>query len=235
MNEADGKAKQGTVLDDVRRALGRRETVKPEPLAPFPEASAAEEAEALLARFIGEATAVGAFLYRADNDEQAGDLIGQICDRASVTEVAVSGAERLVALRVPAHLATHNQSVIATDEMSAGSKDRLINRLASCGAGITAVEYAIAETGTLVLTSDEELALLVSLLPPIHIAVLRPSQIRSTLTAVVNELSENRMRGDTPCRSTTFITGPSRTSDVELTLSIGVHGPKELHVIVLGE
>ena len=100
---------------------------------------------------------------------------------------------------------------------------------------MTAADYAIAETGTVALGSDEEGALLVSLLPVIHVAVLRASQIVCSLGAAIGKLKAERMTRAEPCRSATFITGPSRTSDVELVLSIGVHGPKELHLIILGE
>ena len=55
------------------------------------------------------------------------------------------------------------------------------------------------------------------------------------LGAAIEKLKAERMASAEPCRSATFITGPSRTSDVELVLSIGVHGPKELHLIILGE
>jgi L-lactate dehydrogenase complex protein LldG len=74
---------------------------------------------------------------------------------------------------------------------------------------------------------------LVSLLPPVHIAVLRSSQIVASLDEAITNLSSRRTNQADAWRSATFITGPSRTGDVELTLSIGVHGPKELHVIIL--
>jgi len=111
--------------------------------------------------------------------------------------------------------------------------EEMVARLANCALGITVVDYAIAETGTIVLSSDEKYALLVSLLPPVHIAVLRPSQIMSGLDDVIDALNKERIGRDDPCHSASFITGPSRTSDVELTLSIGVHGPKELHILIV--
>ena len=84
-------------------------------------------------------------------------------------------------------------------------------------------------------TIDEANALLVSLLPPVHIAVVRSSQIAASLDEVISTLSRERIGHANPSRSVTLITGPSRTSDVELVLSIGVHGPKELHVIIVDD
>lgn len=74
---------------------------------------------------------------------------------------------------------------------------------------------------------------MVSLLPPIHIAIDESSQIKQSLTTVLSDLARESIGRHDPSRSATFITGPSRTADVELTLTIGVHGPKELHLVVL--
>ena len=95
--------------------------------------------------------------------------------------------------------------------------------------GITAVQAAIAETGTLVLQSDRERHRLISLLPPVHIAIVESEQICGTLGEVLSAL---RSDGEELSPAITFITGPSRTADIELTLAIGVHGPQKLYVIV---
>lgn len=94
--------------------------------------------------------------------------------------------------------------------------------------GITTAQGAIAETGTLVLDSSHERNRLISLVPPVHIAIVEASKIYSTLGEALSVLqSDNEI---SPV--VTFITGPSRTADIELTLAIGVHGPQELYVIV---
>jgi L-lactate dehydrogenase complex protein LldG len=95
--------------------------------------------------------------------------------------------------------------------------------------GITAAQAAIAETGTLVLQSDRERHRLVSLLPPVHIAIIEANQICLTLGEVLAVLHGN---GEEVSPTITFITGPSRTADIELTLAIGVHGPQKLFVII---
>ena len=95
--------------------------------------------------------------------------------------------------------------------------------------GITTAQAAIAETGTLVLESDQERNRLVSLLPPVHIAVVNAADVCATLGEALRLV---RRDGSEMSRAITFITGPSRTADIELTLTIGVHGPKELYVIV---
>jgi L-lactate dehydrogenase complex protein LldG len=94
--------------------------------------------------------------------------------------------------------------------------------------GISTVQAAIAETGTLVLDSTRERHRLVSLVPPVHIAIVRASQIYRTLSEVLALIRKDKEVSP----AVTFITGPSRTADIELTLAIGVHGPQELYVII---
>ena len=94
--------------------------------------------------------------------------------------------------------------------------------------GISTVQAAIAETGTLVLDSTRERHRLLSLVPPVHIAIVRASQIYRTLAEVLVLIRKDKEISP----AVTFITGPSRTADIELTLAIGVHGPQELYVII---
>jgi len=95
--------------------------------------------------------------------------------------------------------------------------------------GITTAQAAIAETGTLVLDSAAERHRLASLVPPVHIAIVESSRIFQTLGETLRELQ----KGTELSPAITFVTGPSRTADIELTLAIGVHGPQELYVIIL--
>ena len=95
--------------------------------------------------------------------------------------------------------------------------------------GVSTAQAAIAETGTLVLDSACERHRLVSLVPPVHIAIINASAIVETLSDALTLLQKKEISP-----AITFITGPSRTADIELTLAIGVHGPQELYVIVDG-
>ena len=94
--------------------------------------------------------------------------------------------------------------------------------------GITTAQAAIAETGTLILDSTNERHRLVSLVPPVHIAIVDASKIYTTLGETLSLLRNGKELNP----AVTFITGPSRTADIELTLTIGVHGPQELYVII---
>jgi L-lactate dehydrogenase complex protein LldG len=95
--------------------------------------------------------------------------------------------------------------------------------------GLTGAVAGIAETGTLLLTGGAGQPLSASLLPEVHIALLHEKDLYTHLTEVITraELKESS--------AAILISGPSRTADIEMTLTIGVHGPGVLHVICITE
>ncbi|MBI5565168.1 MAG: LUD domain-containing protein [Chloroflexi bacterium] len=97
--------------------------------------------------------------------------------------------------------------------------------IAECDLGVTGVDAALPETGTLLLRSSAEKVRTVSLVPRIHLAILRPAALRADLHQAFADVKHDHYF--------VFVTGPSRTADIELTLTIGVHGPKALHVWVM--
>jgi len=99
---------------------------------------------------------------------------------------------------------------------------------AAAAIGITGCDAAIAETGSLALITGRGRPRAASLLPPTHLAVVRPDQLRETMGEFFRERAAE-LAGAANC---TFVTGPSRTADIELTLTLGVHGPGRVVVIV---
>lgn len=96
-------------------------------------------------------------------------------------------------------------------------------------AGITSAAGAIAETGALILWPSEKEPRLMSIVPSIHIAVLKADTIHSTLIdAMHKENWPERMP-----TNIVLVSGPSKTADIEMTLAFGVHGPKELIVLIV--
>lgn len=105
---------------------------------------------------------------------------------------------------------------------------------ATADLGITGTTYAVADTGTLVALAGPGHPRTTSLLPPIHVAVVCAGQFVPHLSDLLNRLRETEWRDGLPS-AMTLITGPSRTADIEQTLSIGVHGPGEVYVVIVGE
>jgi L-lactate dehydrogenase complex protein LldG len=101
---------------------------------------------------------------------------------------------------------------------------------ATADVGITSADYALADTGTLVMLASPDEARLISLLPPVHIAVVPAGRVLSGLDELFTMLPNPA--NDTS--SMVLITGPSRTADIEQILVRGVHGPGEIHIVVVG-
>ena len=107
--------------------------------------------------------------------------------------------------------------------------EQMKERVFTVEAGITSAAGAIAETGALILWPTEKEPRLMSIVPPLHIAVLKADTIH-------NSLSEVMQKENWPAKMPTnvvLVSGPSKTADIEMTLAFGVHGPKELIVLIL--
>lgn len=165
-------------------------------------------------RFRLEFEAVGGVFHRV---ARRGDVVAVLQDIARET-----GA-RTAAISDPLLVRQAAGEVFDIVE-NAGKTD-----LFAADAGITEAQFGIAETGTLVLCSGAERNRLASLVPPVHICILRLGHTRMVMSEILASAYPLKNA------AITFITGASRTSDIELTLALGVHGPKKLYVILLEE
>ena len=209
---------RSSMLEGIRSSLAKSAPfehlyrhLQPSPASPpvsMPDFSTKE----LTDRFSNELAAVGGEIHRVAAKKQAVATVSSILEEINAKRVAISD------INVFGDGGLANVEVVA-----APSREDLF----AVDAGVSTAQLAIAETGTLVLRSSMERHRLVSLVPPIHICVLNSSDIRPSMYSVLEEMS-NKIDP-----TITFITGPSRTSDIELTLAIGVHGPKRLIVILI--
>ena len=107
------------------------------------------------------------------------------------------------------------------------------NRDESVRVGITGADAALASTGSLVLLTGEGKSQLASLLPKVHIAVIRQDQILADMETWVELLHRQGLDAFQSTASAMIISGPSRTADIAMELILGMHGPGELHIIIL--
>jgi L-lactate dehydrogenase complex protein LldG len=117
--------------------------------------------------------------------------------------------------------------LVAYTEPVEAFKDRLF----AVDAAITGAVGAVADTGAIILRPDQQEPRLMSLVPPIHIAVLKAA---SVLPSLGDAMQRDAWSADMPANML-LISGPSKTADIELILAFGVHGPKELIVFVLDD
>lgn len=110
--------------------------------------------------------------------------------------------------------------------------ESLRDHIGSIHTGLTLGDWGIAETATLVLDSTSEDVRVATMLSEIHVAVLPVSHIRTNASQLESELTERMQAAP---RYLAFISGASRTADIERVLTIGVHGPQELHLLLLDE
>jgi L-lactate dehydrogenase complex protein LldG len=170
-------------------------------------------------RFKEMLEAVGGHCVVVSDEVEASEIVSRIVEKTKARRIAVSDSE----------LAQRVVKLLHSDAELLENADA--SQLFDCDIGITGAQWAVAETGTLVLESDDERHRLASLVPTVHIALIEAERVRRTLGEVLGAINEKGRSGLSP--TVTFITGPSRTSDIELTLAIGVHGPAELFVIIL--
>lgn len=239
---------QEAFLARVRRALHKEHSPAPGPLVWPGEALQSTRPQddaqrsALIARVQRELEAVGGKVAHVTSITQANQYIAQLAMAKDARLVVRWDAALLDLMEVDATLQQQGVTVHTTTVPSEGSaalhnqRQHLRDLLAQADLGLSGVDYVIAETGTVVLAASPGQMRGVSLLPPVHVAVARAEQICATLGDVLQRLqtAEAPLQQQlTSCLA--FITGPSRTGDIELKLTVGVHGPGELHLILLDE
>jgi len=129
------------------------------------------------------------------------------------------------------YLETCGVTRLAQVRSGISDRDALRQASATADVGITSVEYALAETGTFVMFSNPSEARLISLLPPIHVAVFSSSRILANLNELLSVVPHPAEQSS----SMVLITGPSRTADIEQILVRGVHGPGEIYAVIVEE
>jgi len=231
----------------IRKALGRpldgRLMVSDSPPGlPLAEILPAIPPEQLLPKFEAELSKVAGVAHRAANRQELEETLRTILSHANATSVVLSRNPLLAELSLEPLLRAWGKGVSVwqpngTGEAPGGG-DAFPRVFAEAGfaatVGITGVEYALAETGSLVVTSRTEGAQLTSLAPPVHVALYRRSQLVASLDEILERLPMARASEQAaPGRSVVFITGTSRTADIEQILIRGVHGPGEVHAVLV--
>ena len=241
----------GDFLAMVRGALGREDAPPVEPYAPLLDDLAALEshAAAVRERIAGElpglmtqvadtAAMRGWNVARCAGVEDALDYVVSLASRLGAASVARS--EQVVFDAMPVDSALAGVGALCWPAIYENSESRAAvrRRLEESAMGITGADYAVAETGSVIVLPRRGLSRLVSVVPPVHLAIVRPQEVIGTLDDLFAlrrlEFYRNGGPGGGDMGSyLNFITGPSRTADIEQTIVVGVHGPKEVHLVML--
>jgi len=163
-----------------------------------------------------------ALVHRVPDLAAAADLVGTLARERDWRQVAWHDHPLVTPVRagIPC----------STLEIRPGAFDK--SALEACDAGITACDALVAQTGSILVSSATCGGRALSILPHVHVVVATLDQIVATLGDALHDVRE-RHAGRLPSMLS-FITGPSRTGDIERILVLGAHGPKELVVILVG-
>jgi L-lactate dehydrogenase complex protein LldG len=180
----------------------------------------------LVARFRQEFTTAGGRLHVVADSAATAGIVLDLVRSHSIRHVLLGHDPVLDALRLVEPLRAAGVEILEVGTTAAENRQVLFQ----AELGLSGVDYLIAETGSVVLASRPEQPRSISLLPPIHIAVAQRRQMLADLFDLF--AAAGASAEDLPaCLS--IVTGPSKTGDIELRLVTGVHGPGELHVILI--
>lgn len=185
----------------------------------------------LCERFAAEVNAVGGQAFLVDDLAGAARQLQLLLTEAATQSAVCWQHELLDRLGLRTMLAGMGIRSLDHEQLSQLPQSEQRDLLLPCDVGITSCDWAIAETGTLVMRSRPGQERVASLLPPMHIAIVERRQIVPDLIDVVNHLTAAGL--EALPSNVTLITGPSKTGDIELQLTTGVHGPGKWRVIVV--
>ena len=205
------------ILHKVRTALGRSVDQAPPPAPPARICVPSIGMEAKIESFLERLEALAGKTHHARSAADALEYVRRVVDgRPAVA----SNASLLIECGVTS-LPTVRSGLTDREELRA--------LCSTAAVGITSADYCLADTGTLVMIASRDEARLISLLPPVHIAVVNAARMLSGLDELLETVPLPAERSS----SMVLITGPSRTADIEQTLVRGVHGPGEIHVVII--
>lgn len=212
-------------LSRVRDAIATAEL-------PAPDSAAGEllpdlPTDGLVDRFVDRLEAVNAVAHRASDDDEATAIISSLLEQYEAASYLAWDSEHLPVPGLLDHLS--GSTVEAGVPVDSGERLDHQTGYMDLQVGITGASGGLADSGSIVLDCGPGRARMASLIPLVHIALVRSSDIAPGLSHWVAENPAAAI--DTS--NLVVITGPSRTADIEQILNLGVHGPKHLHVIVL--
>lgn len=210
-----------SILNKLRSARQPFEDVQPiaqsdrQPVVPMDDTSS----DALKTMFMAQGETLGNFMWQVEDDESALEKLLEII--GDETRVLHWDAAHIPVQGFPEVLA--QQNIERADDRDSGVK-----------IGITGVDCGVASTASLVLSSGEGKPRTVSLLPYVHVAILRAEQLVPNLEAWAQMQAENELPAFKDVSMTNIITGASRTADIGMELVMGAHGSAQLHCILIG-
>jgi L-lactate dehydrogenase complex protein LldG len=218
-------------LEQNRPSLAHEAAAAPHTAPPFVHPSDTDD---LAQQFAAELAKLQAYPHLCADEEEALEMIETILEQHQARAVIAWDLAAVGLPGLPELLAARGITVHDGDVGDAAERAGRLQAFEPAPVCISGVDALIAESASVVLRSGQGRPRLASLLAPAYIAVARRDQLVRGLGQVFARLREQHGAAVLDDASAlTFITGPSRTADIELTLTLGVHGPREIHVVVI--
>lgn len=183
-----------------------------------------------VATLLSEWIAVGGQGQRVRGDEAARQFISDFLGRRAIRRALLWKHPLLARLGLDSLFRDRQIETTRWDEVAQQTPEARWPGVFAADLGITSVDWAVAETGTLALCSRPGQGRSASLLPPHYLAIVEPQQIAPDLFDLFERLE--REKHDLPS-TISLVTGPSKTGDIELKLTTGVHGPGDVTLLVV--
>jgi len=210
-------------VERVRRALGRNARLAAAPVAPEIDPAIvrmvdqSDDLAETFARMCGENHVGVEFVAAVDVAGKVREfLVGEKVKRAAVSSGGLLARLGVVEVLQKAEIEAREWEGMTLDEIY------------DCQCGVTEADYAVAETGSLVVRASKGNGRAVSLVPAVHVAVVEETRLLADLVDLFAALGR-----DGTGSAVTLITGPSKTADIEMNLVFGVHGPMRVQVFVV--
>jgi L-lactate dehydrogenase complex protein LldG len=186
----------------------------------------------MINKFCKELENIGGYYTIAENDEDIVNTLFKITDSYSANSIVFGGHPRLKNISDD-YMRRKNEKDINVHEINCiGNESMLLReKLSKADIGVSFAFCIIAETGSAVLLSSPYEPMSLSLLPETSVIIANSKRVVPELTDAVQLIQNEMDFKDLSCM--TVISGPSRTADIEKVLVTGVHGPKNLHIILL--
>ena len=174
----------------------------------------------LIQQFIDRAVSLGAVVERCNGLESAKKFIAAFCQDKTINTIAATAQA---------------QAMLGNGGKIKFSATKTIKDFDCAELGIVDADYGIAETGTLVSLQNNDFEKLAGILPKICLALVQGKRIVESAEAIAPVINEHLSGNTKPAPQVSFVSGPSRTADIECQLCIGVHGPASLIILLIDE
>ncbi|MDR2819897.1 MAG: lactate utilization protein [Desulfovibrio sp.] len=209
--------------------------------------SPADTNRELVEIFTAKATAVNSVVQEVPSLEAALQYVVDVCESKLPAEILADEPDAEQGPPGPNNMPTRVKRIVAAPDLPENEfsslaqlcaakgfacvRDGLRKHLAGIDVGVSCADFAVAASGTCSVNTDCEQTRLAGMISEVSVIFLHKSKIYPDLPSIA-QLLRQRM-GESPATFTTFISGPSRTADIERVAAVGVHGPLEQHIILL--